>query len=270
MKKLSTLAMLGLLLPAGASFAAPLTWKIESEKTIYWAPEAVVEVAYTSPQADDEYWDRIDISVRYDVSGFAPIVERIKEQNPGYQIGRVALNRTGNYLLEIPSLGISEELTTVQSGEGPATDHTIFVRRKDSKKARAAAARIDNFLRVTGKVAVNAPTEVLQERASLPASTCQAFGSGRADLHSLILAYPAIDAKVQSVAREESNRASLRAQLLSGCISLDEPRRIDDWKDALALPLRSVVASGDFVAETWKREFVRQTLPLTYELRKQE
>ena len=269
MKKLSTFAMLGLLLPAGASFAAPLTWKIESEKTIYWAPEAVVELAYTSPQADNEYWDRIDISVRYDVAGFAPTVERIKEENPGYQIGRVPLLRASNYLLEIPSLEISEELTTVQSGEGPATDYTMFVSRKDSAKARAAVKQLGSFLRISGQIAASAPKEVLQERASLPASICTSLGE-KADLHALILAYPELEAKVQAAAQLESNRRSLRNQLLSGCIALEEPRRIDDWKDALSMPLRAVRAAGSFVAETWKKESVRELLPLTYELRKQE
>ncbi|MGZ3711438.1 MAG: hypothetical protein ACXVBE_06760 [Bdellovibrionota bacterium] len=264
--KILTLIGMGFVLASGAAQAAPSSWKVESEKRIYFAPEAVVKVQRDELHADEDYWDRISVTLSYSGEELQRQSSQIRNDNPGWEVTRLPMQKAGNFHLRISALGIDEEVAVLPSAEGPYFTASYFVKKRDSRAVKIALANLSGFLEVRGAVVASVPKEIVDERAELPANVCHELSKNGNDVYSAILSFPAVEKMIDVVAKREENRALLRKMVLSSCLEISERARVKGFADLLALQVNELQPQSDFVAEhrTVGRE--DQQLPLIYRM----
>jgi hypothetical protein len=172
----------------------------------------------------------------------------------------------GNYLLEIPSLGISEIVEPKPGIEGPYFNWQYLVPRKDSARARTAFASFATFLSVTGGLRAQVPAVEVVESVTIPGSVCAALTAHGRDIHSVALALPAVEKRIQEIAKEEENRRSLRVQVLRNCLELKRSSYVYDFAALLKLQVDEPRVDQDFTAELKRTVQKEQAIPLRYRL----
>jgi hypothetical protein len=185
-------------------------------------------------------------------------------------VTRVILARSGDYHLSIPSLGVEEEVETKPGMEGPYFNWELLVPRKDSARLQSALADLPTFLRVTGSLKATVPQVQVVESVELPASVCQELTAQGRDLAHVVLAYPAVEKKIQEIAKEEENRASLRQQVLRHCLELERSGWVYDFAALLKLKVSEPAAEGNFTAELKRTVQSDLAIPLKYSLRRED
>lgn len=265
--KLVILSLL-LAIPGGAAQAAP-SWKVESEKKIYYAQTPRLTVSLQPVEADDTVWDILTVSLSFETEDAQVEVNELKRTNPGYSVTKASVNGNGNYLLEIPSLGVNELVAPTAGIEGPHFSWQRLVTKKESPKARAAYANLATFVGVSGGLKANVPAEQVVESVTIPGSICADLTAQGRDIYSVALALPAVEQKIQELAKEEENRKVLRDQILRNCLELKNSKFVYDFKQLLALKVDEPMVNQEFTAELKRSMPQEQSIPLRYRLVKE-
>lgn len=264
MKNLILVTLVGLIVGSEAAHAlgAPI-WIITKENRVYYAPNATVTVRLQELKADEDYWDRLQVSLGYSARDIERQASEIRGGHPGREVVRMPLQQGGKLRVQIPVLGVDEEAEAKLSPEGPVFHLDYFVKKKDSARVRGAVNG-PGFLNVSGTVTAPAPTMLLEERAELPGTICRdVFGAG-GDMFGVIRAYGAFEEKLLAAAKTEHNRDFLRTHVLSACLELPKVTKIDSFREMLGLEVKTRVTDGNFVSESYVVGRRNELIPLQY------
>jgi hypothetical protein len=261
--KLLILSLL-LAVPGGAAQAA-LSWKSEAEKRIYYAQTPRLALSLEELEATENAWDVLNVSLKYETGDAQAEVNELKKANPGYAVTRALLSRNGSYRLEIPVLGKDEVIEPQAGMEGPYFSRRYFVPKKDSARVRAAVANLESFVRLSGGLKATVPMEQVVETVTLPGSICQDLTAKGRDIYHIALAFPAVDAKIREIAKEETNREILRDKVLHQCVELRSSEYVYDFAELLGLEVEEPSADQSFTAEL--KRAVQQEVPIPLQYR---
>ena len=255
-------AMMGILLMSGAAQAAP-TWKVDG--TVYFAPDARLTVNYSKLEVSDTHWDRVQIEVGYPTEELRRQFQEQQALNPKGRVGRLSMASVGKFRLQIPSMGVDELREPMQTPEGPRYYWDFFVSQKDSRRVREALRDLNSFAKVEGKVSTWVPFEAVVEHIELPASICTELKGMGNDLYSIIMAYPKIASRVDTLTQREDMKDRLKAKMLNTCFDIRNASQIDSFAQLLALPV-TTVNQEPIVEEIRKPAPEMKTMPLEHRI----
>lgn len=262
--KLIILSLL-LAIQGGAAQAAP-SWKVESEKRIYYAQTPRLSISTMPMEGDDEMWELLMVSLSFPSEDAQEEVNQLKKANPGYSITKAVVSGTNLYQIEIPSLGVNEAVEVKSGHEGPQFTWQKYLSKKESVKIRSALDDLASFVRVGGSLRASVPAEQVVESVRVPGSICADLTAKGRDIYSVALALPAVDEKIRSMAKEEENRKVLRDQVLRNCLELKRSEYVYDFAELLTLKVDEPRVNQDFTAELKRKINQEQVIPLSYRL----
>lgn len=249
----------------GAAQAAP-SWRVESEKTIYYAQTPRLTVSLAELEADEKNWDLVTVSLSFEIKDALEEVAELKRKNPGYTVAKATVSGSGTYRIELPALAVDEQIHATPGIEGPYFSWQRLVTRKESAKVRAAFQDLESFVRISGGLRANVPAEQVIESVRVPGSICADLTAKGRDIYSVALSLPAVDEQIRLLAKEEENRGVLREQVLRNCLELKRSGYVYNFAKLLALEVDEPRVNQDFTAELKRKVQQDQLIPLNYRL----
>jgi hypothetical protein len=249
--------------------AASSHWAKPDQQKVYYSATPKLEVRLAHLGADDDYWDQLDISVRYDGASLEHQAAQLRDRYPGLRVHRAVAEASGEWVIRVPALGKVERIKAVQSQDGPYVNLTYFVPRERSaalrtalKNGRAAAVSIE------GRLSVTIPDHRVVERVELGPEACSGFTREGRTLYHALRAFATMERELDGRPfKYESTREGLKRSILETCVELPAPREARSFKELLS----SEIETGGREAarpfgETRMVSPAQEAAPFRYEL----
>jgi hypothetical protein len=244
---------------------AGATWKVESEKTVYYVMQPRLEVQVTNLEVDEQIWGRVYLSASYTSEAANAQLDELRKEFPGYELKRALSSPTGTYTLEIPSLDVKTPVNIMNSPEGPHLHWEAYVSKKDMARVRKALENPSAFLSLNGNVRARVVEEQVADSARLPADTCKEFFRSGTDLYAAMRGFAAVEEKILAVTPNADLQEGMRKLVLSSCVKLSVPAAlVKSFKDLLDLKLKREGGKEDFYLEVRKKIWTEKNAPFSY------
>lgn len=242
------------------------SWVIEEQKTVYFAPQPKLQVSVQQIAASDEYWDSLDVEMKYQASLTEKQAEALQRKYPGYQIRRVVLGSQGEFQLEIPSAKIHETLSLSQAVDGPYLSWRAFISRAASKTVRAAIQK-PGFLSLTGNIKASVPQVKVMERVELGLSVCEELTRKDGRIFDVFKSFAAISQKIdRSSTKYTTTREALKKSVLENCVEIDSVENAQSFRELLSARVIPKKPASRPYGETKLETVADQAFGLKYQL----
>jgi hypothetical protein len=250
------------------SLAATLPdhWINEQEKSIYFAPRPELQTKLTRLEADDDYWDQLEVDLVYSGNAMRAQIQALQAAYPGYKANRIVLSRETDHEITIPSLNLKVLVPTLPGQEGPYFQYTTFVSRSQSKKVETAYKAPD-FVQIQGSVRAYVPEIKTVERIEIGSEVCDELVGGESSVFSLMKAYQLVLNRVDALSMKyPGTRDSLKRSVLDSCIELIEGNRIDNFSSLMSLQVTKRSGGRRPFGETRRVVSEPKSIPLTVDV----
>jgi hypothetical protein len=223
-----------------AIFASPLAraetlqyWPDESTHKLYVAYRPMVDVEVFNVAADDNYWDEISIEVKYSNPKMEGYLNELKSRYPGYQTAGVVMERSGDFQLSIPVLGVNQTIAAMPGVSGPYMTWQGFVSKAQSQAVRQALAQ-PGSVSITANTSVSYQMTKVLEHFELGVEVCQKLASADGTIFGAMHGYASVldDIEHQPISYP-STAARLERSVLESCLMLPSDVSAGSFADVL-------------------------------------
>lgn len=243
-------------------------WTDTDQKIVFYVPRPALKVSLYPLRADDQYWDQMDVEVSYDGVDLERQLKVLRAAFPGYRLSRPILEKSGDFHLSIPAIGVDENVETLPGSAGPFMHWVRYIPRSQSDNLRRALTTdLGAAVKVMGNVGAEVPAPQVLERVNLDDTTCSGLLEGDGTVASLIRNFSRLRVRIDGMSLKfRSTRESLERSVLEGCFLVRQNATITSFQELMSTELIPKEPAFRPRGETVSSTPVLRVVPLYYDL----
>ena len=225
---------------AQSTDVAGLRYWVDSEKReVIFVHPAVLAIHWADLRVDDEFWAMVTVDLSFKAPpGIDESLSRLRSKYPDYKLVRALIDGSPALRLQVPSIGINREVSTLPSIDGPYYQENLMIKRADAEKARKAFGK--DFLHLSGSIEPRVATSQVLEQKTLGPDVCNSLLPEGTSVLGLVRNMGQLKQTLLANLKYPETRQALMTSMLSECIETPDLSNIRGFTDLFEFkPIRN-------------------------------